>query len=259
MLERIRRIPRRIRDDIKILRISKNWMEIFRSKVSSQDITKIDFRNGVKLSGPKQSSLNFLFHEIWIDEFYAPKGYEIRPGDVVIDIGGNIGVFALWAATRAKNVKVFSFEPFPENLRYFRKNVETSELKNILIYGEAIGGSDSVRHLAVSDSWILHSLVDDPNMNSIEVVGRTLDSVMTEIGKCDLLKLDCEGSEYEILYAASDKTLAKIDKIVCEFNTVDENERNGPILKAFLTKKGFFVDHFSMLDATCGFVGAHRK
>lgn len=255
----ISRILKRLKDDLKIIHIARNWPELLHSKLKRGEFTSIDLRKGIIINSPKQVSLNFLFHEIWIDEFYAPAGYEIRDGNTVVDIGANIGVFALWAATRALNVQVYSYEPFPENAEFFRANVEASRAANIEFHPVAVADASEHRTLHVADSWILHSLGDkDSGEKGIGVDCTTLNEIVSKLGMCDLLKLDCEGGEYEVLYAASDRSLQKIKKIVCEFNVVDNFEKNGKALSKFLTDKGFVVDKLEMLEESCGFICARR-
>jgi FkbM family methyltransferase len=258
-LTRLSRIPKRIRDDLKIIRITNNWKEILAVKLNNKPLTSIRLRNGVVLNSPEEVSLNFLFHEIWLDEFYAPFGYEIKPNETVVDIGANIGVFATWAATRAPDVKVLSFEPFAANAEYFKANQAASGLDNIEFHAAAVADSNCKRTLHVSDSWILHSLTDrDSNEGGVEVDCVSLDNALTDVERCDFLKLDCEGAEYEILYAASQNTIAKIGRLVCEFNVLDESERNGNKLGIFLSANGFIVDDLRLLDETSGFICARR-
>ena len=76
--------------------------------------------------------------------------------------------------------------------------------------------------------------------------------------KCDFLKLDCEGGEYEILYHASETSLQKIGRIVCEFNIIDRDQRNGKALRTFLIACGFVVDKLVMLDNKSGFICAKQ-
>ena len=51
--------------------------------------------------------------------------------------------------------------------------------------------------------------------------------------KCDFLKLDCEGGEYEILYHASETSLQKIGRIVCEFNIMTATSVMGKLSEHF--------------------------
>lgn len=260
-LDRLNRIPKRLVDDLKVLRLAKNCAEVFAAKLGNRDLSRIELRSGVVLNAPDQIALNFLFHEIWIDEFYAPTGYGIGANETVVDIGGNIGVFALWAATRAPNTRVLSFEPFPKNIEFFEMNVMESRIENVQIYPWAVGKKDELRRLGVSDSWILHSLNDSEDKEedgSIEVECKSLDTIFNEVNSCGLLKLDCEGGEYEALYSASRETLGKIDRLVCEFNVIDNDKQNGPALSKYLESFGFRIDRFEHLDETCGFICGRR-
>jgi FkbM family methyltransferase len=258
-LTRISRIPKRVREDIKIITLTKNWLEILAAKLANRPYLSIKFRNGVELDSPAEVSLNFLFHEIWIDEFYSPKGYEIKSGETVVDIGANIGVFAMYAATKAPNVLVRSYEPFPKNAEYFTANQKASNVKNIEFHAVAVADIAEKRNLHVEDSWILHSLTEKGSDDGgIEVDCVSLDQVFSDLDGCDLLKLDCEGSEYEILYAASPNTLSKIRRIVCEFNILDDKLRNGDALRDFLQNNSFVTDSLRMLEPKSGFICAMR-
>lgn len=256
---RLLRIPKRIADDFRILFLVKNWKEIFNAKLSDRPLTKIVFRNGVVINSPRQIDLNFLFHEIWIDRLYSPVGYEIKDDYRVVDIGANIGVFALYAATSARNVRVRAFEPFPMNSEYFSRNRDQSRADNVELITAAVAESAGTRKLQVEDSWILHSLAEKgSSVSGIEVACVSLAEAFDGIETCDLLKIDCEGGEYEILYSAAPETLAKIDRIVCEFNIGQSDGENGEQLGHFLVSHGFQIDSLRTLDETAGFICAKR-
>ena len=236
--------------------LAKNWQDVLSAKVSQNLLSSVKLRNGVSLSAPPEVRLDFLFHEIWLDKVYSPAGYEIKPNDVIFDIGGNIGVFALYAATRASNVEVYSFEPFLENAKYFERNLKDSQLKNVHFFNMAVSDAVGTRVLNVHDSWIKHSLNDkSSNKEGTTVNCTSLDQAMEKVAKCDLLKLDCEGSEYEILYACSPETLKKVKKIVGEYHNLDD-ERNGERLRAFLEQHDYQIDIFQRLDEQSGFICA---
>lgn len=254
-LNRIRRIPARISEDLHIIKLAKNWPQILSAKARRSPVSMISLRNGVKFASPPEIDLSFLFHEIWIDRIYCPKGYEIDRGDVVIDIGGNIGVFAAFVAVQDPNIKVFSFEPFPENAEYFERNISSSKLKNVTLYQKAVAGKVGTRTLRVSDSWVAHSLGSEGSAaNTIEVECVPLDDVLKETGYCSLLKIDCEGSEYEIFESASANTLQKINKVVCEFHENDEG--NGESLRTFFEANHFRIDAFERMDEQTGLICA---
>jgi FkbM family methyltransferase len=256
VFKRLSRIPKRLQQDRDIFKLLKNWREVLSAKLHGTNITDLYFRNGFALHSPPQVNLAFLFHEVWLDKVYELEGYEINDTDLVVDIGANIGVFAVYAADQARNGKVLAFEPFPANADFLRRNVLESKLSNTVTFQKAVASTNETRQLTVSEEWIKHSLQTEmrgtTKTSVIDIECITLDEVLRGEKACDLLKIDCEGSEYEIFYTSSPETIKKIRRIVGEYHEVDANERNGLSLKIFLEKNYFTVDLFSPFDENCG-------
>ncbi len=253
---RLSRIPGRLRQDKEVIRLLKNWREVLWSKLKGSNITELYFRNGTVVHSPPEVDLTFLFHEVWLDKLYEQEGYELSETDLVIDIGANIGTFAIYAASKAEKGEVLAFEPFPANADFLRRNVAESKLNNIKVFQKAVAETNEPRQLNISDEWIKHTLntgiSESSATSAIEIQCVTLDEVLGDKPVCDLLKIDCEGSEYEIFYTLSPETLRKIRRIVGEYHEVDSDERNGISLRKFLEKNSFQIDRFSPLDEDCG-------
>ena len=60
-----------------------------------------------------------------------------------------------------------------------------------------------------------------------------------KIEKVDLLKLDCEGAEYDILYSLPKEKFKKINRIALEAHKREGKTNNALSLKAFLEENGF--------------------
>lgn len=140
-------------------------------------------------------------------------------GDVVIDIGANVGVVSCWLAKRWPNIRVYAFEPVRENFRYLERNIEANGLSNVTAVNAAVTGDGR--------DVVLYGDTDQnaggTNMFGGQVIGRQISTTLGEILGVDkiervaLLKLDCEGAEYEI--AADQDSLAKVDRVVAEIHT----------------------------------------
>ena len=78
-----------------------------------------------------------------------------------------------------------------------------------------------------------------------------------DVIRCHLLKLDCEGAEYDILYAASRPTLDRIDAIAADYH-VGLNDHTPAELTAFLEAAGFLVTATGLVDAEGGYLYARR-
>jgi FkbM family methyltransferase len=241
-------LPRRIQIDFETVKLLSNWPAVVRARQGSKGkINRLQFRSGVVLQGEPPDLLGWLFREIWVDQVYSPPGYEIQRGDTVIDVGANIGAFAMFAATRAPDVKVYSFEPFPSNVAQLRKNVEDSGLSNVQVFQQAVAGASGQRPLFVEPgNCMFHSLFCDSAMDGSKrrpemVECTTLDEIFTahRIECCQMLKLDCEGAELEILENCSPETLKRVRKIVGECH------RNYKLdaLRRFLESHSFHFDY----------------
>jgi FkbM family methyltransferase len=240
-------VRRLLRINLEAVKVLDNWPAVVRARMRTKAKTnRLQFRNGVVLQGEPPDLLEGLFHEIWVDRAYSPRGYEIQRDDTVIDVGANIGAFAIYAATRAPDVKVYSFEPFPSNFACLRKNVEDSGLSNVQVFQQAVAGSSGHRPLFIEPgNYMFHSLlceqaIDGSKRHHEMVECTTLDEIFTahRIKRCQVLKLDCEGAELEILENSSPETLKRVSKIVGEYHSDYKLEA----LRQFLESHSFQFD-----------------
>lgn len=99
-----------------------------------------------------------ILHEICDDQLYLQSGVSVSAGDVVVDIGANIGVFTLYAAKQG--AQVYAYEPVPPTYAVLRQNVEAHGLGR-LVHTRNIGLSDRAEekmmfhypNLSVCDAW----------------------------------------------------------------------------------------------------------
>ncbi len=246
------RVWRFLRRNVALVRALRNWLEVSRAIRDGTPVRRIEFRNGLVLGGPESAHLDFLFAEIWIDRVYSPKGFEIRDGDVVVDVGANIGVFSAFAALQARDVRVFAYEPFPGNVALLRSNTEGIRQSRVRVYPQAVGGSSGERILQTHPTnWIVHTVAGpDTTAPGLAVPCVSLDEVLASNGieRCSLLKLDCEGSEYEILRSARPETMRRVDKIVGEYHAVPGEPvgtRPESELTRLLESHGFCIDELT--------------
>ena len=75
-----------------------------------------------------------------------------KEGDLVFDIGANIGTFSLYAAKVGGASRVLSFEPFPDNYRMLSNNVERNQLHVVTCVNQAVAGSRGIRTLRLDPS-----------------------------------------------------------------------------------------------------------
>lgn len=246
-----RRMLNFLNRNMRLVRLLRNWPDAIAAGWSGSPLERAHLRSGIRLDGPPESHLDFLFDEIFVTRTYSPRGYEIRSDFVVVDIGANIGTFSLYAATAAPRVRVIAYEPSPDNCKWLRRNVANSRLSNVTVCEQAVAGAPGARVLRADPAnWMVHRLETTGDLHAgLTVECVTLEEVLRvhNIDRCDLLKLDCEGSEYEILRSCQSHTMRRVARIVGEYHDTG-NGNDGQELCDILKSLGFVVEHFSPLE-----------
>jgi len=131
----------------------------------------------------------------------------IEPDDIIIEIGANIGYYAILESKLASNGVIHAIEPLPENVELLTKNIELNECNNIHQYSFAIGAEEGNRKLLVYDKCNWTSFTKNPEgivIDEIDMPITTLDSlVFNSIKKCpSIIRMDVEGFECQIIKGA---------------------------------------------------------
>lgn len=190
--------------------------------------------------------------EIGGGRLYPLDGLGLGPDEVVIDVGAQIGVFSLLAATAG--ARVIACEPAPSNFRLLRRNIARNGLDDRIEALQMAVWRPGVRHLKIhesADNMGGHAVVAALGP-ATRVPARSLAELLDERGieRCRLLKIDAEGSEYAILYGADAATLRRFDHIYlevheyCQLGTLrrpEEPEYSGRGMAARLGERGFEI------------------
>ena len=170
------------------------------------------------------------FMDLWIiKETCLDRDYEkdLPPfGEdwLVVDIGAGLGDFSVCAAWRHPDRKIAAFEPFLESFNLLQENLRLNGIQNVQAFPLAVGARSGPMQLqtatgvAVQHSTASAGVVDPAA--SLPVEGVTLEDAMKKAGfaRCDLLKVDCEGGEYDIFFHTPAETLRRIDRIAMEYH-----------------------------------------
>lgn len=163
----------------------------------------------------------WAIYQVWKFGDYKSKKITIKPTDTIIDIGGHIGSFSIWAAKQAHQGRVFTFEPNTENFLLLQENKEINQISNLEIFNLAV--SEKIGEITLFNSVhqnMGHSLYERNLPIQVRVKATILDEILkiNNIQKVDLLKIDAEGAEYPILLNASAQMLQKVNKIILEYH-----------------------------------------
>jgi FkbM family methyltransferase len=140
----------------------------------------------------------FIENVLQREEYFRP-GYRPSAGQIVIDIGANMGCFTLAAARYG--ARVIAVEPHPDNLRYLRRNVAANRIDAEVI-GAAVAASDGTCRLFTGSDTGYHSLRFNAGRGYTDVPAMTLSNLLARVEHCELMKIDCEGAEFDFIPAA---------------------------------------------------------
>jgi FkbM family methyltransferase len=199
------------------------------------------------------------------DRDYLRPGHEIRPTDTVVDIGANIGCFAVIAGLAARQGRVFAYEPDRENHALVQRNAALNGLTNVVVEHAAVSGKAGTLRLFKGAEVSLHttlaSRLDGPTEGE-EVPAVTLQQIFDRhnITRCDFLKMNCEGAEYDILYKTPAEYLRRIDRIAVEYHATEDKTRLGRELAGFLVSHGIEIFEFTdFVGLDCGYIRGIRR
>ena len=242
----------------------KNWYAFFFYKITGGDTFTYKLRNGFDITIERR--LNHTFKENFFDKVYLQnlgESYAKLESPVIVDIGAQVGLFSLMALTSKPKAKVFSFEPMPVNFK------KLSEFKSH--YGDfdwtitqvAVGADNEplTLYTDTTDLFTSRSSVfgSDDRQKGVEVPTITFDQILEQnaIRKIDLLKFDCEGSEYPIVYSMTKEHFDKIDHICLESHQGSKEGENHKSLVKYISQFGYNIVEQDNHNGT-GYIWATR-
>lgn len=129
----------------------------------------------------------------------------ISKDSVIIDIGANKGWFTVLFGKLAEDGTVYAFEPVKSAFNELKRNIHLNDLKNTQLYNMALSNYIGFGNMEIPFNHSpLAYLIEDTENCSYKTHVTTLDSFIQEmhIPKIDLIKIDAEGSEYNIILGA---------------------------------------------------------
>jgi FkbM family methyltransferase len=138
-----------------------------------------------------------------LDKTYS-KHLTLEKSDVFLDIGGQIGTFSIDIADKVK--QVYTFEPFKENYDLLESNIALNKTKNVCAFNKAVVGNDDQERTLYAGGKFNglgantggFSLIDTESEEKVVVQCANINAIIKKFG-ITKIKMDCEGSEYEII------------------------------------------------------------
>jgi FkbM family methyltransferase len=230
-----------------------NWPLYFREKFGKR-FSPVVFRlrgSPVRIEVASHP-LYLVFKEIFVSDFYSigELTKALPPDATVIDVGANAGLFSMLMLARFPRARVIACEPIAENCGLLRRNIalNPSVRGQIEVHEAAVTGhpAESVRLFRENahDPSVVASVFQEfspEDREPVVVAAITLEQILSthRLARVDLLKLDCEGSEYPIVYDTPAAVWPAIHAMVLEVHDLDGDTRNVAALTRRLEQLGY--------------------
>jgi len=222
-------------------------MDEYRKALRRDDgkIVEIQSKDGLTVAIRRNYMDAVILAEIFVDNCYV-QGLSLPARPTIVDIGGYIGDFALYAAKHLDARKVVVCEPSPHNWALLEKNVAQNHYQDrIEMVNKAVtNGEDVMMNVDAPDRGQARvSAYGDSHPGRKLIPGVTLASLVEEYGltAIDLLKIDCEGGEYPILSETPSEVLSRVRNIVFEYHEIDGFKSKLKAVTERLRDEGFLL------------------
>ncbi|HEX8125474.1 MAG TPA: FkbM family methyltransferase [Allosphingosinicella sp.] len=220
--------------------------------------------NGLRLClGSRQMipAANYVVEEVFVERQYARDGFAIGETDTVVDVGANMGIFALWAAPQAPRGRILSIEPIPELADCLDASLRENSISNVSVVRNALGRPGAKIELCYYPGFNIISHQSDfrrpayarakmylKNFRTwsrparVEARCVSLGGLLDDRGveRVNFLKIDCEGGEYEVMRGMRPQDWRRIDQLVVEFHEYRKDQDHTEIVR-ILEGNGFEV------------------
>lgn len=196
----------------------------------------------LKVYAESVTEAEYMYDEIFRQDCYGGVDLPERP--LVVDVGGNVGMFVLYVKDTRPEAEVLSFEPMPASREIFAQNMTLHGIDNVALHPYALGRqaesnvtfsfypllpANSTRHpeikelpkeqlAAKADRKIVEQYyhaekvtADVERLSAFIPAGRTI----------DLLKIDVEGAETDVLLGVDEEQWPRIRQVVVEVVDMD--------------------------------------
>jgi FkbM family methyltransferase len=175
-------------------------------------------------TGPVTITLHSAHDVFTVVEIFCRMEYGETGGEVVVDLGSNIGVSVVYFLTRRNGVRVYGYEPDPrnmarleENLAPFRSQVTLTEAAVTVADGTARFRQEATGRYGGLASFSLREQVAEFPVRCVGIAG-ALEAVLAREGRIDVLKIDTEGNEPELVGAIPADQRRRIGELFYETN-----------------------------------------
>tara|TARA_B100000929_G_C15452919_1_gene401796 strand:+ start:80 stop:853 length:774 start_codon:yes stop_codon:yes gene_type:complete len=225
-------------------KIFKNWYIYPKMyyKFTNEKYVIFETKTGLKIKIRTNSTDLMALTNVWMLNEYAVEDFQLAKNDTIIDVGAHIGLFSLLVSQFCKTGKIFSFEPISDNFNLLMSNLKLNHTENIHPFNLAVSKNTSSVDLFLSSDQSAHSIFSsDSEPTTVKSISLQRIFDENKISSCKLLKLDCEGAEYEIIDSLPLEYFDKIENIAIEYHVADSKPELAKDLISKIKNAGFTI------------------
>lgn len=223
-----------------------------------------------KISFDVTPEIYLVFKEIFMSDVYDIDTLipQLSPNPVIIDIGSNVGFFDILVLSKLPTARIEAFEPVAENVAYFNDLIAKNPIlthvrvNQVAVSGKKTSSIELFTEVSQTNRQVVASVIDGFNQNNtkkITVPSVSLEEIILAYGDTviDVLKVDCEGSEYDIFYNSPAPVFQKIKLMLIEVHDIDTDKCNISHFAAYIKSLGFQIK-YAPINGFCYALEAQR-
>jgi FkbM family methyltransferase len=188
---------------------------------------------------PDAVSLRTIYYQIFVEGIYQVNGLGATP--TIIDCGGNIGLSVIALKQRYPQARILTFEADPKLAAVLAQNVKALGLSDVTVEAQAVGGVNG-HVLFQPDNAVGGHVVESHDASTpAQAISVPLVRLSDHIdGPVDLLKMDIEGSEFDVIAdLCQSGQIAWVKTLICEVHGNPSTQRQIGEMWERLTEAGF--------------------
>ncbi len=223
-------------------------------------VVKVVLRGGERLLlRPEPAKDLSVAYEVFVDELYRlPPPCVGRSIRRIVDVGANVGYSLVYFSRQFPNARLEAFEPHPDHLKLMAANLAANGLADrVNVYPVAAG-------LAQNSAWLVDASASSyvTNKNGTGRIPIQVEDFFATLneGRIDLLKMDCEGGEYELVMSPRFAQL-DVSTLILEWHATPDRPEADQTIASRLHTLGWNIQlgaSHSLQNMRFGMIWAYR-
>lgn len=197
-----------------------------RTRFARREMT-LRLRNGFQVTIPNADGARYPIYEIFADDAYGMETLTrgVDPEAAVLDIGGQVGCFALALARELPRAAVHVYEASPTSASYAQRNVDDNSLSDrVTVHAAALAGEAGEFSLIDNGNASVLNGITAPGGREVVVPAVTFDEAVARVRatgrQVQVVKMDVEGAEYDVVLASSPDSWSDVRTVALEYHPV---------------------------------------